>query len=123
MRILADENVAPGLIDAIRKAGYSVLSCDQVSLQSAKDEAYLERSLEECDLLLSSDKDFGYLRKFHFRGDQSRVLLLRFHPFILGIVVEKTLAALDEIRLEAPHGPLMAVLTDSKLRLRREYDL
>lgn len=79
--------------------------------------------MEDFDLLLSSDKDFGYLRQTHFRGGQSRVLLLRFHPFILGRVIEKNFAALEEIQVEAPQGPLMAVLTDSKLRLRREYDL
>jgi predicted nuclease of predicted toxin-antitoxin system len=118
MRILADENIHAGLIKALRDRGFSVSSCHEVGLLSAEDKEYVERIVSKGELLLTADKGFGLLQRFSWQEGESRILLLRILPFNLEEAIEKSITALETIHRDYPAGPLMAVLTRNRLRIR-----
>lgn len=60
MKIVADESVDYGIIDALRKNGYEILAIEDLYKGSA-DEEVLSISLKESSILITEDKDFGEL--------------------------------------------------------------
>jgi predicted nuclease of predicted toxin-antitoxin system len=93
MRLLANENIAPSIIRALRGSGHEVLSAKE-SMTGAADQAVLMRAVAEQRVLLTFDKDFGELA-FRSRLPAScGVILLRMTPEGRERDIQRILAAL-----------------------------
>jgi predicted nuclease of predicted toxin-antitoxin system len=61
IKLLADENVAPRVIEALRKEKFDILSIQEVGLSKASDEKIIKFGQKEKRIIISHDKDFGKL--------------------------------------------------------------
>lgn len=74
-RFLADENVPLPIVEAIRSAGFDVMSvCD--TARSIDDEDVLALAVNESRILITFDKDFGEL-VFHAGAASCGIILIR----------------------------------------------
>ncbi len=76
MKIVADESVDFGLIEALREAGFEVFAVVE-ELPSIKDREVLRVAFDLGGFLLTEDKDFGEL-VVRFRLPNHGILLVRF---------------------------------------------
>jgi len=100
MELLADENVAPRVVEAVRKAGFVVYTIDEKGLKGAPDEKIISLARKDKLTILTHDKDFGNLLHYPLRS-HAGVILLRFKnqspdnvtryfiPFLKTIGIEK----------------------------------
>ena len=75
MKFLADENIASSVVKALRKAGYDVKDIKEEKMQRAKDTAILTMALQENRIILTHDKDFGFLHSSSQREHRGIILL------------------------------------------------
>jgi predicted nuclease of predicted toxin-antitoxin system len=64
VRFLADENISPVIVQALRDAGHDAVSVT-VIMPSAPDEEVMRTAIAERRVLLTEDKDFGELAFKH----------------------------------------------------------
>lgn len=76
LRFLADESCDMAVVRALRAAGYDVLAASEVTVRSV-DRDLIEQAGRERRILLTEDKDFGWL-VFASHVDSPGVILLRF---------------------------------------------
>ena len=76
LRFLADEGCDFGVVRALRAAGYDVFAVCEVMTRS-DDRQLIEPSGLERRILLTEDKDFGWL-VFVSHADSAGVILIRF---------------------------------------------
>lgn len=75
MKLLADENIAAPLVQALRQAGHDVTYVAELAPGIA-DEAVLSLARQQGRLLLTEDKDFGEL-VFRLKRHPPGIILLR----------------------------------------------
>lgn len=63
MRLLADENIAPVVIDALRSAGHDVVAVRDVA-RGASDDGVLVVAVRERRIVLTHDRDFGNILRY-----------------------------------------------------------
>ncbi|GFP22095.1 hypothetical protein HKBW3S43_00356 [Candidatus Hakubella thermalkaliphila] len=76
VRFLADESCDFAVVRALRAAGYDVLAVSEVTCRS-DDSELIAQAAQEQRILLTEDKDFGWL-VFVSRADSPGVILIRF---------------------------------------------
>src|SRR5712691_12263943 len=76
MRFLADESCDFGVVRALRSAGHDALAVSEFQRRSV-DRQLMELAYTEGRILLTEDKDFGWLA-FVGRVDNPGVILVRF---------------------------------------------
>lgn len=76
MRFLADESCDFAVVRALRAAGHDVLAVSEFQQRSV-DRSLMELAYTESRILLTEDKDFGWLA-FAGRMDNPGVILVRF---------------------------------------------
>lgn len=76
MRLLADESCDYAAVRALRSAGHDVLAVCEFQQRSV-DQQLMEMAYSEGRILLTEDKDFGWLA-FVGRVDNPGVILIRF---------------------------------------------
>lgn len=76
LRFMADENCDFAVVRALRAEGYDVLAVSEYMRQSL-DSELLEQAYRENRVLLTEDKDFGWL-VFASHSDSAGVILIRF---------------------------------------------
>src|SRR5438105_13184473 len=74
MRILADENIAPLIVDRLRQEGYQIEHIAEIAKGSA-DVDVLGSANEQGAILLTDDKDFGDLVIYQQRPSLGVILL------------------------------------------------
>ena len=74
MRILADENIAPLIVDRLRQEGYQIEHIAEIAKGSA-DVDVLGIANEQGAILLTDDKDFGDLVIYQQRPSLGVILL------------------------------------------------
>lgn len=79
MRFLADESCDFTVVRALRRAGFDVL-CISESSPRTEDSEVIRLALHEGRILLTEDKDFGWLVYSHGQ-DTLGVIFLRFQTF------------------------------------------
>jgi hypothetical protein len=79
MRFLADENVPGHIVEALRSAGHDV-GWVRLDAPGSRDRDVLDRSLRECRILLTFDKDFGELAARQALPPDAGIILLRVQP-------------------------------------------
>ncbi len=76
LRFLADESCDFAVVRILRKAGYDVLAVSEVTSHS-DDRELIEQANQEKRILLTEDKDFGWL-VFVTDAESAGVILIRF---------------------------------------------
>jgi len=78
MIFLADENIPPKTVEALRGRGVDIVSILDFA-QGLKDELVLSIAYEQGRILITFDRDFGEL-VFRTKAKSKGVILLRFTP-------------------------------------------
>jgi predicted nuclease of predicted toxin-antitoxin system len=121
-RLLADENIAPELVLALRDQGTAVCTVHEVGLIGASDAVLLERAKRENWVVLTHDSDFGLLairQQLPFFG----VIFLRPGHVDVAFSLE-SLATLRDAALDVEPPFLLVVERRQRrvlIRLRREF--
>ncbi len=76
LRFLADESCDFAVVRALRAEGYDVFAVSEV-MRRSDDRELIEQAYREKRILLTEDKDFGWL-VFVSHADSAGVILLRF---------------------------------------------
>jgi len=76
LRFLADESCDFAVVRALRAAGYDVFAVSEV-MQRSLDDKLIAQASRERRILLTEDKDFGWL-VFVSHADSAGVILVRF---------------------------------------------
>jgi predicted nuclease of predicted toxin-antitoxin system len=100
MRFLADESCDFAAVRALRSDGHDVLAVSEFQERSV-DAEVIELALAENRLLLTEDKDFGWL-VFAARKDSPGVILIRFPAPARGLLGHAVLSLVRE------HGSRLA---------------
>ena len=113
MIFLADENIPREAILSLRKMGIDVLSIQELS-QGMKDSAVLELAVKENRILLTFDKDFGYLIFQKKLPVPAGVVLFRFTPQSPAYTVQKIIDFIFQYQIEENH---FIVVEDAYIRV------
>lgn len=94
MRILANENVASEIVDALRRLGHDVAWVASDSA-GASDREVLQRAVAEDRIVVTFDKDFGELAFRHGLPMSTGVILLRMRAQDASTLAEIVVTALE----------------------------
>ena len=117
MKFLADENIERELIEALREAGFDVLSVRESYIGIADDEI-LQIALDEKAVILTYDTDFGEL-VFRFGLQSHGVILLRIHGLSLTEKTDKAILAIREHEAELEIA--FTVISEHSVRIRKSF--
>ncbi len=115
LKFLADENVAPRVIEALRKEGFSVLSVYEERLSGASDEKLLKFTQVEKRIILTHDKDFGNLIHRFYQA-HSGVILLRLRNQSPQNVISHLISFLKKIKPQKIKNRLV-IFQEKKIRI------
>ncbi len=94
LRFLADESCDFAVVRALRASGFDVLAVSEY-MQYSVDGELLERAYSENRVLLTEDKDFGWL-VFVSHSDSAGVILIRFPASQRSILAQSMLQVVQE---------------------------
>ena len=117
MKILADENIEREFIEALREAGFDVISIREDYIGFADDEI-LQIAVNEKAIVLTHDTDFGELI-FRFSLKSQGVILLRVHKLNLTEKIGKTIKAICEHETELENA--FTVISENSVRIRKSF--
>lgn len=112
---LADENVAPRVIDALKKESFNILNVYEIGLSEAPDEEILKAAQKEKRIVLTHDKDFGNLIRQPYLS-HSGVILLRLRNQSPGNVICHLIPFLKEIKLDKIKNRLV-IFREGRVRI------
>jgi predicted nuclease of predicted toxin-antitoxin system len=115
MKILADENVEREIIEALRGAGFDVLSVRE-SYTGIPDDEVLQVAEKENAVILTNDKDFGELI-FRYSLKSRGVILLRLSSLSSAEKINKTIIAIRGHEEELENA--FTVVSETLVRIRR----
>lgn len=115
LKLLADENVAPRVVEVLRKEKFDILSIVEKKLSGASDERILKLARRQRRIILTHDKDFGNL--VH-RPDQKHggVILLRLRNQSPTNVIRNLTPFLRKIKSEKVKNRLV-IFQEGKIRI------
>jgi predicted nuclease of predicted toxin-antitoxin system len=114
-RFLADESCDFGAVRVLREAGYNVLAVVEWMTRS-DDEVLIRQAAEEQRILLTEDKDFGWL-VYVSRMDSAGVILIRYPGQARDALGEAIVALVKEHGEEI--GGAFAVMQPGWVRIRK----
>ncbi len=117
MKVKVDENLPGRLVIALRSLGHDVHTVAEQGLAGHTDADVWSASRREGRFLITQDPDFSDARKYA-PGSHAGLLLVRLREPGAIALTDRVQAALQTTSLESMAG-CFAVLTDSKLRVRR----
>ena len=94
LRFLADESCDFAVVRALRAEGYDVLAVSEVT-QRSNDRELIEQAYHEARVLLTEDKDFGWL-VYVSQSDSAGVILIRFPGDARQTLVHAIVRLIDE---------------------------
>jgi predicted nuclease of predicted toxin-antitoxin system len=117
--LLADENVHPLLIDALRAEGHDVATVAGSRLKGADDDAVLEEANRAGRILVTADKDFGLILESGPLAGRGRVLLLRYKVLHWTRIAQDLSTVLRSTERDYADDPrLLVVLSEGHYRVR-----
>lgn len=99
MKFLANENIAPRVVEALRKAKFIVRTIQEQGFVSAPDGKVISFALRNNYVIITHDKDFGNLLHYALRS-HAGVILLRLKNQSPGNVIRHLIPFLKKISLE-----------------------
>jgi predicted nuclease of predicted toxin-antitoxin system len=115
MRLLADENFPAVAVELLRQRGHDV-AWIRADMRGADDETVIGRAVAEQRVLLTFDKDFGYLA-FRLRVPAScGIVLFRISPTSPADVGKAAVTVLESRGDWAGHYP---VIEEARIRMTR----
>ncbi len=114
MRILANENVAGEIVDALRERGHDVTWIRTVAPGSS-DQEVLRRALVENRVIITFDKDFGELAFHSGLPASNGVILFRIRAPTPAKVARIAIVALESRADWAGH---FSVIEEDRIRVR-----
>lgn len=115
MKILADENIEREFIEALREAGFDIVSVRESYIGVADDEI-LQIAEKESTVILTYDTDFGELI-FRYSLKSRGVILLRLSGLSLTEKIDKTILAIREHEAELENT--FTVVSEKLVRIRK----
>jgi len=112
--ILADEHIHSFIIDALRNAGFEVISIREQA-SGITDEEVIRMALRNNWLLLTQDKDFGEW-VFAHHIENLTVLFLRYSFGELTSITQTLTHLLTNQQIDRPY---FATITTKKIRVRK----
>jgi len=114
MRLLADENMRPRVVRALREAGYDVMAVKEVA-PSSPDSQVLRLADTGQRVLLTFDKDFGEL-VFLWGLRSAGIILVRLPEMPVSQRIARLLDVLPGLASQAPGH--FVVVTEDDIRIR-----
>ncbi len=119
LRFLADESLDFAVVRALRASGYEVLAVSE-SMSGAADDDLIALAAREHRILLTEDKDFGWL-VFASHAESAGVVLIRFPGNARSSLVH---AVSDLVRYHSQElADSFAVVQPGQIRISRRPDL
>lgn len=115
LKFLADENVAPRVVEALRKEGFNVESIFERKLTGSSDEKILKLAKKEKRIILTHDKDFGNLIRQPYLS-HGGVILLRLKNQSPQNVIRYLTPFLRKIKLNKIKGKLV-IFQEGRVRI------
>ncbi|MCY7293741.1 MAG: DUF5615 family PIN-like protein [Ferruginibacter sp.] len=112
--ILADENISSNIILSLRKRNFNVFSIKE-SARGNTDVSIADYSINAPRIILTEDKDFGYLA-FEKKILMTGCILLRYLPFEEIKMINLLLLFLENHSLETLAGKFITI-TPNKIRI------
>jgi len=114
MKFLINENVGFSILDMLQKEGHDVKSVSQF-YPSFEDKVILEKATQEDRIIITNDKDFGYLI-FKYKLPAVSIILFRFEEEDITLKKNalKTILTLPQEKI-ANH---FIVASENKIRIR-----
>lgn len=94
LRFLADESCDFAVVRALRAEGYDVFAASEV-MRRSDDRELIEQAYREKRILLTEDKDFGWL-VFASHADSAGVILIRFPGNVRRALVQTMVQLVQE---------------------------
>jgi len=116
LRFLADESCDFAIVRALRASGYDVIAVAEVMRRSVDDEL-IAQAYRENRILLTEDKDFGWL-VFVSHADSAGVILVRFPGNARQTLGAEALRLVQEHAADLPNA--FVVLEPGRVRISRK---
>lgn len=116
VRFLADENCDFAVVRALRTRGYDVYAVAEVTNRS-DDSELLTQAFREKRILLTEDKDFGWL-VYVSHADSAGVILIRFPGNARESLVDTVLNLLEQHQESIPGA--FVILQPGYIRIRHK---
>ena len=118
LRFLADESCDYNIVRALRANGHDVLAVSDETTRSV-DRELIDHARREKRILLTEDKDFGWL-VFVSAAESAGVILIRF-PGNARVELAQTVSKLINEETEKLYGSFV-VVQPGYIRIRRQLD-
>ncbi len=112
--ILADENISNIIIYTLRNSGVNVFSIKE-NARGSSDISIADFSLNPKRIILTEDKDFGYLA-FDTKINLTGCILLRYFPIEEKEIIEKLVSFLQNQTVETLTNKFVTI-TPQKIRI------
>lgn len=112
--ILADENISSNIIFSLRQRNFNVFSIKE-SARGNTDVSIADYSINPPRIILTEDKDFGYLA-FEKKILMTGCILLRYLPFEENKITNLVLLFLENQSVETLTGKFITITPD-KIRI------
>jgi predicted nuclease of predicted toxin-antitoxin system len=107
LRILIDEDVWTGPAEALRQAGYDVVSVNEVGRKGLSDEEQLAFAIAEDRAFLTHNiQDFAPLAEIYFQHSRSHAGIVVARQFEKGELLRRTLILLETLTPETAANTL-----------------
>jgi predicted nuclease of predicted toxin-antitoxin system len=116
LRFLADESCDFAIVRTLRASGYDVVAVAEFMQRSVDDEL-IAQAYRENRILLTEDKDFGWL-VFVSHADSAGVILVRFPGNARQILGREALRLVQENAADLPNA--FIVLEPGRVRISRK---
>jgi len=116
-KLLADENIPPGVVRFLRDRGFEVKEVSGSGLSGASDDAVMLLARKEKRALLTFDKHFGNILVYP-PSTHYGIIRIRIHPPLIGDIIEAFDQLLANFDFHAIEGSLI-VLEREGFRIRR----
>ena len=115
VRFLVDENLPVSLVEFLKSMGFDALRASDAGLKGAKDEEIASFALRNGYVVITLDKDFGYIYHHLYRGQLTIVLLRPKIPTPRAVIalVESMLRSIDIAR----YIGRLIVVTEGRIRV------
>lgn len=110
MRLLLDEDVWPGLAEALSQAGHDAVSVHAIARQGFSDEAQMAFAIAENRIVISHNiRDFAPLAQMYAQADISHPGIIVAAQFEKGTLIRRVLTLLNSLTPEQLQNTLRFV--------------